>query len=268
MNAIDLSWWQVIVLSVVQGITEFLPISSSAHLILVGQFLGWNDQGLAFDVAVHLGTMIAVVLFFRRDLYSMSIAWGQSIIQRHQSAQSQLVWFIMLATLPAVAIGFAVHDWVASELRTMSVIGLANVVFALLLYGADRFGGRVRDIQQMTVYSALFIGFMQALALIPGTSRAGIVMTAALLLGFTRSASTRCALLLSIPIIGAASALNLVKLIQSSAPTPWIMIALAMLLTAIIAYVCIHLLLCWVEKIGMLPFVCYRLLLGLVLLWP
>lgn len=257
---------QVIFLSIVQGFTEFLPISSSAHLILLPLVLKWPDQGLAFDVAVHLGSLIAVLVYFRSELVAMTIAWSRNIAGAGSSENSRLAWWVILGTLPAVVVGYLFKGMVETELRSAWVIAIATIVFALLLWFADLKKSKWRSEFALNWREVLMIGCFQALALIPGTSRSGITMTAGLLLGLSRQAAARFSFLLSIPIIFASGTLQTLDLLQASQSIDWLALMLAVVLSAVSAGICIRLFLGLIDKIGMLPFVIYRLLLGLVLI--
>jgi undecaprenyl-diphosphatase len=259
-----MSWTEAIFLALIQGLTEFLPISSSAHLILPSQILGWADQGLAFDVAVHVGTLLAVMLYFRHDIGRLFTGWLASLSGQH-SEQSRLAWLIVLATVPAGLSGVLCNDFIETHLRSTVVIASTTILFALLLWYADRATARERALAEMTLYAALVIGISQALALIPGTSRSGITMTAALLLGFSRDASARFSFLLSIPIILAAGGLKSVELIQTGSDGHLLMVLVGTLVSFLSAYACIHWFLKVLERIGFMPFVIYRLVLGSVL---
>lgn len=264
-----MDWLQVLVLAIIQGLTEFLPISSSAHLILPNQLLGWADQGLAFDVAVHFGSLLAVVMYFRRDLLTLAGDWFSAFAGR-RSHNSDLVWMIGVATLPAGIAGVLGKEVIETQLRSGWVIGWSTVVFGLLLGYADRRGGGAQTLAAMTFNMALVIGIAQALALIPGTSRSGITMTAALMLGFTRIDAARFSFLLSIPII-AASAAYLTYKLMGQAAVDWAVLALGFVLSCLSAYACIHFFMQLINRIGMMPFVIYRLVLGaflLVVFWP
>lgn len=257
---------QIIILAIVQGLTEFLPISSSAHLILVPLVLEWPDQGLVFDVAVHLGSLIAVVLYFRQEVMSMLIDWSKNLAGGVSTNQSRLAWWIILGTIPAVIVGFLFKGIIETELRSPWVIALATIFFGLLLWVADLRKAKLRNVSQLNFIDVITIGCFQALALIPGTSRSGITMTAGLMLGLTRQAAARFSFLLSIPIIFASGTLQTLELLQASHDIDWFALFLALGLSAISAGICIHLFLSLIEKIGMLPFVIYRLLLGVVLI--
>ena len=250
----------VIVLALVQGITEFLPISSSAHLILPKEILGWPDQGLAFDVAVHVGTLSAVMLYFRRDVAALICGWTASVVGRGHSDDSRLAWLIVAATVPAGLAGLLFNDVIETHMRAISVIAATTLIFGVLLAVADRNGDKnAKTLVQLTLVSALVIGGAQAVALIPGTSRSGITITAALLLGFSRVD------LLSIPVIILSGGYKGLSLLEQS-DVDWFSILVGVALSAISAYVCIHYFLSVINRIGMLPFVVYRMILGLCLL--
>jgi len=179
---------QAIWLAILQGLTEFLPISSSGHLILVPKVLGWPDQGLAFDVAVHLGTLLAVVYYFRKDIYSLFFAWVHSL-RGQQSVEGKLAWGVLLGTIPAGLVALFFKDAIELYLRSPLVIAATTIIFGLLLWWSDVKGKREREIDTLSWRDVALIGSAQALALIPGTSRSGITMTAALLNGLTRQAA-------------------------------------------------------------------------------
>lgn len=258
---------QIIVLAVVQGITEFLPISSSAHLILVPILFDWQDQGLAFDVAVHVGSLVAVVIYFRHELKKMSHDWIQSLIQRKKVGESALAWGVILGTIPAGLVGLILSDFIELNLRSTLVIAITTLVFGLLLWYADAKGTQNRTEHSLSLRDVMIIGCMQVLALIPGTSRSGITITAGLLLGLTREAAARFSFLLSIPLILAGGGLKTKDLIESNLPVDWQAIILGAILSAISAYLCIHFFLKLLNQIGMMPFIVYRLVLGVVLLF-
>lgn len=257
--------WQTLMLAIVQGLTEFLPISSSAHLILPSQLLGWPDQGLGFDVAVHVGTLLAVILYFRQDVARLTTAWVVDSVNRRTGPDSRLAWCIILATIPAGLLGLLLDDFISTELRSGLVIATTTVVFGLLLWWSDVAGRREKDMQQLGWRAALIIGLAQALALIPGTSRSGITMTAALFLGFERESAARFSFLLSIPLIAAAGLLKTLEFLGADGQVPWGDIAIGTLVAFVSALICIHLFLRFLERLGLLPYVIYRLLLGAVL---
>ena len=261
-----IDWWQALVLAVLQGATEFLPISSSAHLILPTLVLGWPDQGLAFDVAVHLGTLSAVVWYFRHDLLALAAGGLRGLGERRFNAQLREIAFLTVATVPAVGAGLALSDRM-DALRTLPVIATTTLLFALLLWVADRRVSRDAADHVGAWSVALLVGLAQAVALVPGTSRSGITITAGLLLGLSRAAAARFSFLMSIPVIAGAGLLQALDLVASPEPVAWSLLAGATLVAALSAYTCVALFLALIERVGMLPFVLYRLGLGVALLF-
>lgn len=257
--------FQVIILALIQGLTEFLPISSSAHLILPAQLLGWEDQGLSFDVAVNTGSLFAVVIYFRHELWTMFNAWIASIFKGKHSDDSKLAWWIILATLPAVFFGFMAKDFIATHLRNAGVIAVTTVVFGLFLWWADKMSRQDLTVYQTGWRKALLIGFAQALALIPGTSRSGATMTAALMLGLSRDAAARFSFLMSVPVSLGAAILVGKDLAESPLPIDYQALTLGTVVSFAAAYICIHYFLKVISRMGMTPFVIYRLALGAVL---
>ena len=267
-----MDWLQIIVLALVQGFTEFLPISSSAHLILPSQIWGWPDQGLAFDVAVHLGTLIAVIGYFRIELRGY-LDSGLSLVGGARRSGSGLPGIdprldellkIAVATVPVVIAGFLLKDWISDNLRSISVIAATTIGFGLLLGLADRYRGFTAVVSW---WQALAIGVAQVLALVPGTSRSGITITAALWLGLSRTTAARFSFLLAIPAIGGAALLLGTDLLTSTNAVPWSQFAVGFALAALSAYLCIAGFVALVERTGMMPYVIYRLILGLALIW-
>lgn len=261
---------QIFLLALVQGLTEFLPISSSAHLILVPVLTDWQDQGLAFDVAVHVGSLAAVVWYFRHEVQHMTTAWVSSLGGRGLSPDGRLAWAVLFGTLPAGLAGLLFNDVIELHLRSPLVIAVTTLLFGVLLALADWRGTRTRDEYSIGRWDVLFIGCMQALALIPGTSRSGITMTAALLIGVSRAGSARFSFLLSIPLILLAGGYETMKLVQLDLSVDWSALLLGALASGLSAYFCIHFFLKLLDRIGFMPFVLYRLLLGgflLVLFW-
>jgi len=256
---------QIIVLALLQGFTEFLPISSSAHLILPSQVLGWPDQGLAFDVATHVGTLSAVLLYFRQDVQQLITGWLTTGFSSTPSTEGRLAWLIVAATVPAGLCGILFDGWIEENLRSTQVIATTTIVFGLLLWFADARSKQQKELLELTLFAALVIGAFQALALIPGTSRSGITITAALLLGFRREPAARFSFLLSIPLILAAGGLKTIELVQAAIVVDWFAIGLATMVAAVSAYICIYFFLALINRMGMLPFVVYRLILGSVL---
>ena len=260
-----MEWLQVLVLAGVQGLTEFLPISSSAHLVLVPVLTGWPDQGLAFDVAVHVGSLVAVLLYFRNDFGAML---REGIGRPHGSGRhARLGWLVVVASVPVAIAGFALDAAVSDALRDPLVIAVATIGFGLLLLVAERAGAKTRRIESIGIRDAIVIGCAQAIALVPGTSRAGITMTAGLLVGLTPSASARFSFLLSAPVIAMAGGYKTLQLAAGAADAQWPALVLGAFVATVCAYACIHAFLRLVERIGFAPFVAYRVVLGAVLLW-
>lgn len=262
-----LDWIQILVLSLVQGITEFLPVSSSAHLILVPKFLGWQDQGLAFDIAVHVGTLLAVVGYFRIEITRMIQDFSRSLIGKGFTVNAKLLWAIGFATIPVGIVGLLGKQFIETNLRSPLVIALATVFFGLLLWYVDKRGKQLRTEQSLHWKDIVAIGCSQALSLIPGTSRSGITLTAGLAMGLTREAAARFSFLLSIPVILLAGGLETLTLVKSDLVVDWLALGIGVGLSAISGYACIHYFLKLINKTGLFPFVLYRVLLGLGLIW-
>ena len=256
---------QALFLALIQGLTEFLPVSSSAHLILPSQLLGWPDQGLAFDVAVHAGTLVAVMVYYRESLTSLLmgvLGSGDNVSLRRREVSA-----LLIATLPAVGIGIAFSDIIDQYLRGIGVIATTTLLFGLLLGVSYSYRAAGADEQPISrLDHALVIGLAQALALIPGTSRSGVTITASLFLGYNLATAARFSFLISIPVIAGALLAMLVKefeLLFSSANLAVTLIA--MLVAAVSAYATIAFFVGLVTRVGMMPFVIYRVLLALIL---
>ena len=268
-------WLQAAVLAIIQGLTEFLPVSSSGHLLLPSLLLGWQDQGLAFDVAVHLGSLLAVLAYFRHDLWRIAVAWLGSLRHLPQrvegSGDARLAWCLIVATLPAAAAGVLLHDIVSGLARSLWVVGATSIGFGILLLLAERYADRYaghqrQDLAEVNLKTALQVGLAQALSLIPGTSRAGVTMTAALFCGFSKQAASRFSFLLAIPVIAASGLFTAADLLAAPQEPDWMLLAGSAALSGVVAFACIHFFLRLIARIGFLPFVVYRLLLGGVLL--
>lgn len=258
---------QIIVLALIQGLTEFLPVSSSAHLILGSKVFGWPDQGLVFDVATHLGTLVAVLIYFRHELMAMVKACLGPVAGESDRRYRSLAFNLALASIPALLFGAIAHDAVEFYLRDVRVIAWTTIGFGLLLWIADARGPRNRKLEQINVRGALLIGLAQALALVPGASRSGVTITAGRFFGLTPDAAARFSFLLAIPIIGAAGGYGALRVLMDDANIDWVQFALAMALAAVAGWVCIAAFLALLKRVGLMPFVIYRLLLGLALLW-
>jgi len=258
---------QIVVLALIQGLSEFLPVSSSAHLILGSVVFGWPDQGLVFDLATHLGTLVAVFIYFRHDLLDLVRVWvrpaGGAVDQRHRSMGIYLV----IASIPAILVGALFHNLVEFYLREVQVIAWMTIVFGVLLWAVDAKCSRTLEMEHMNLKRALFIGLAQTAALVPGVSRSGVTITAGRFLGFSADASARFSFLLSIPIIGAAGGYGFLRVITGNATIDWVQFSLALIFSAMAGWVCIAAFLALLKRVGLLPFVLYRLFLGAVLLW-
>ena len=263
-----MSLLHIIVIAMVQGITEFLPISSSAHLALIPALTGWPDQGLTIDVAVHVGTLGAVLAYFRRDVGAMlGGLWGAVSGRRTRLEGARLAGLLVVATIPVVAVGGAMHLFgVADDLRRVDVIGATLIGFGALLFLADRIGMTVRRLEHMGLGGAAFVGLAQVLALIPGTSRAGITITAARMLGYERYDAARFSLLLSIPTIVGAGALSGFEIYQAGDVGVGLRAALAAALAFLAALATIAVMMAWLRRAGFTPFVVYRVIAGAALL--
>jgi undecaprenyl-diphosphatase len=258
---------QIIVLALVQGVTEYLPVSSSAHLILVSYLFDWPDQGLVLDVAVHLGTLFAVIGYFRRDLADMALAWRRPAGSEHMSGMRTLVILIIWGSIPVMLAGWLGYDLIASWLRNPKVIAVATVVFGVLLWLVDARAPTTRDLDHMDLRSAVWIGFAQIFALIPGVSRSGVTITMGRLLGLNAEAAARFSFLLSIPVIAAAGGAGLVQVLAARTGIVWQEFGAAVLFSGLAGWVCIAAFLAMLKRVGLVPFVIYRLLLGAFLLY-
>ena len=262
-----MSIWQIVLLALLQGVTEFLPISSSAHLILVPAWLGWEDQGIAFDIAVHFGSLIAVIAFSRREIAAILGEWRVWLLYRAAlGPAARLGLMIVLATLPIGALGLLLHEDVEASFREPRLIAMAGALFAVLMVWADRRPQYLTRVREIGWKQALWIGCGQALALIPGASRSGVTITVARVLGMARPAAARLSFLLAIPVILAAAALETVNLSAAPAAADWGALALGMAVAGVAAFLCMGLLLRLVARWGLWPFALYRLALSAVIL--
>lgn len=269
-----MSLLQAVILALLQGITEFLPISSQAHLILAPYLFGWQDQGLVFDVATNTGTLLAVVLYFRRDLLGLSrglvagMAGGGTAAPVEGMPPARLLAALVLGTIPVAVAGLWFYDFIAGEARSPALIAAMSIGFGLLLWVGDRWGRRRRELGTLTLADALWIGLAQAVALIPGTSRSGVTITLALLLGFTRPAAARFSFLLAIPVGLLAAAKDVLDVWGGAVPaTQTLPLLVGFVVSAVSAYAVIGWLLRWLERQTLTVFVVYRVALGLAILW-
>lgn len=253
------------VLGSLQGFTEVLPISSSAHLILVPRLLGWPESGLTFDVALHLGTFLALALFFWRDIVEMTVSFLDVMVSRRLNTPARrLPFLIIAATVPAAVVGKLFEHQVEAVFRSNPLlIASVLVAFGLLLGAVDLFGRKRMILDEIKPASALTIGLMQCLALIPGVSRSGITITAALMLGFTRESAARFSFLMSLPIVAGAALLKTVHLVKHGIPAgEGLPMLVGILFSAVTGYISVAFLLRFVQKKSLSPFVWYRVIVG------
>ena len=251
----------LILLGLVQGFTEFLPVSSSAHLILLPLITDWQDQGLVLDVAAHFGTLIAVIIYFHRVLKGSIAAGVKSAPWQDHDLHALLLWLLILATIPVSVVGLFGHDFIANYFRDPLIIAIATILFGLLLWWSDASGEQDRDEKNLSLKDIIWTGFAQVLALIPGTSRSGITMTAGLILGLNRKAAARFSFLLSIPVIFLAGSYEAFSLIRKGSETDLVSFITVFLVSWFAAWLTIDLFLIFVVKTGMLHYVIYLFLL-------
>lgn len=261
LDFIQISW-----LAFIQGLTEFLPISSSAHLILPSLLLDWPDQGLTFDVAVHLGSLAAVIFYFRADITSIVLAWLLQLFKGKPSGKARLGWLLIIATVPAGLAGLLLNDLVANYARVLPVIAVTSIIFAGLLFWSERKSSSMLSLDSLSWRQAVAIGMAQGLALIPGASRSGVTMTAALFCNMSKSDAGKFSFLLSIPIILASGLLKTLELFSDSAESvAWLELGYGAVVSGLVALLCIHWFLVFIDRIGFMPFVIYRMVLGVSL---
>jgi undecaprenyl-diphosphatase len=257
------SWYQAVVLGIVQGVTEFLPISSSAHLILASQLLGWPDQGLAFDMAANSGSLAAVIVCFASDwrrLLGGAVGWP-AVDPESRRRLGQ----VALATVPVALVGLSLQSQVAAGARQIGLIAATSIIFGVLLGWADKRRAGGRELASLGWAAALLVGVVQTVALLPGTSRAGVTITAGLLVGLSRPAAVRFSVLLAVPVGLLVGAKNVLDLVGDGGD--WgVEIAIGFLASGLSAFLAIRWLLRWVERRDLLGFVVYRVILGLALL--
>jgi undecaprenyl-diphosphatase len=253
---------QAIVLGIVQGLTEFLPISSSGHLRIVPAFFGWDDPGAAFTAVIQLGTMAAVLLYFRHDLWRIAVAWLRSLRDREvrRTLDARLGWYIVLGTIPISVFGLLFKDPIENEFRTLELIGASLIVFGLVMLAAEAVSRRDRQLEDLTARDGLLIGLAQALALVPGVSRSGATISAGLLLNLDRTAAARYSFLLSVPAVVLSGLFELRHIGEGGIPVGATVIATV--LAFVTGYAAIAFLLRWLVRHSLGVFVGYRVLLG------
>jgi undecaprenyl-diphosphatase len=264
-----MSWFEAAVLGLLQGLTEFLPVSSSAHLRVFSALAGWKDPGSAFTAVTQLGTETAVLIYFRRDIASIVTAWTTSLFvpERRKDPDARMGWFVIIGTLPIAALGAAFQHSIETSLRDLRITGTVLILFGLVLAVADRTRAvrHAKPISELTLPHALGYGLAQSLALIPGVSRSGGTISAGLFLGYSREAAARYSFLLAIPAVLASGALELTKIGEGAAPA-WGPTLLATAIAFAVGYAAIAWFLKYVSTHSFTPFVVYRVLLGVLLI--
>ena len=263
-----MSWLEAIVLGIAQGLTEFLPISSTAHLRIVPAFAGWEDPGAYFTAVVQLGTMAAVVIYFWRDLVRIVRTWFLSLRRPELRGEldARMGWYVIVATIPIVIFGYAFRDQIESGGRNLYLIGVTMIALGLVLLAADVTSRRVRDVEQVTARDAIWVGLAQALALIPGTSRSGATITAGLFLGFKRDAAARFSFLLSVPAVVLSGLYGLLEVFTGENDASGGALLVSVLFAFVFGYIAIAFLLRYLANHSMLIFVIYRVVLGTIVI--
>lgn len=262
-----MTWFEAIVLGVIQGLTEFLPISSSAHILILSQVFGWDDPGAAFTAVIQIGTECAVLLYFRHDLARIISAWFRSLGNHdlRGSLDARMGWYVIIGSLPIMVLGFLFREQIETVARNLWLVSCTLIVFGLVLGAADRYGAKGKEIDQLNARDGVVFGFGQALALIPGVSRSGATISAGLMLGYGREAATRYAFLLAIPAVLASGFFEALKIGSGPAPD-WPPTIVATLISFTIGYAVIAWLIRYVATNSYTPFVVYRVCLGLLVL--
>ncbi len=258
-----MSWFEAIVLGLVQGLTEFLPISSSAHILILSQLFGWEDPGAAFTAVTQIGTETAVIIYFRREISAIIRAWAGSLrnAELRATADARMGWLVIIGTIPIAVLGLAFADQIETIARNLWLTAAMLIIFGLVLGVADALGARIKDERDITLRDGILFGLAQSLALIPGVSRSGATISAGLGMGYTRGAAARYAFLLAIPAVLASGLYEATK-IGDEANVAWGPTILATLIAFAVGFAVIAWLMRWLTTRSYLPFVLYRLALG------
>lgn len=261
------SWFEALILGIVQGLTEFLPISSSAHILIVSTLFGWGDPGAAFTAVTQLGTETAVLVYFRKDIWRIITTWTRSLYtpQLRGNIDARMGWYVIIGTLPIGFFGFVFSDQIETAARNLWLVATVLIVFGLVLGAADRYGKQDKTLDDLTVRTGLIYGFGQALALIPGVSRSGATISTGRVLGFDRPSATRYAFLLAIPAVLVSGVYEATKIGDDTAAS-WGPTIFATVIAFFIGYAVISWLIRYVSHGSFLPFVIYRVALGGLLL--
>jgi len=255
---------QAVVLGIIQGLTEFLPISSSAHLRIFPEMFGWGDPGAAFTAVIQIGTELAVLIFFRKDIWRIGSTWLKSLVKPEYRGHldARMGWFIILGSLPIVILGVLLKDVIEKEFRSLWIIGTTLIVGGIVLGIADRVGSTRKQIKQITLSDAVLMGLAQAMALVPGVSRSGATLSMGRFLGYDREAATRYAFLLAIPAVVGAGIFELKEIPNGDNMYGWGPTIVATVVSFVVGYAAIAWLLRYVSTKSYLPFVVYRIALG------
>lgn len=261
-----MTWFEAVVLGVIQGLTEFLPISSSAHLLIASQLFGWQDPGAAFTAVTQIGTELAVIIYFRREIGRIISAWARSIVSVEARAlpDARIGWLVIIGTIPIAVLGYAFQDQIETVARNLWLTATMLIVFGVLLGVADALGTRVKTERDLTVRDGILFGLAQSLALIPGVSRSGASITAGLAMGYSRGAAARYAFLLAIPAVLASGFYEARKIGEDTA-VAWGPTIVATVIAFGVGFAVIAWLMRWLSTRSYLPFVVYRLVLGTLL---
>ena len=265
-----MGWFEAVVLGVVQGLTEFLPISSSAHLRVVGEAFGWDDPGAAFTAITQIGTEAAVLLYFRKDIWRIIVAWLASLGGRRTGdPDARMGWLIIVGSIPIVVLGLLFQDDIETTLRDLRIVATALIVFSLILFWADRVGAKARDLKDLTVPHGIAFGFAQAMALVPGVSRSGGTITAGLLLGYNRAAAARYSFLLAVPAVLGSGFFQAYEALTGDVAgegVSWGPTILATVIAFGVGLTVIAWLLRYLDRGSFTPFVVYRIAIGVLVL--
>ncbi|MFN8126953.1 MAG: undecaprenyl-diphosphate phosphatase [Candidatus Nanopelagicales bacterium] len=262
-----ISWFEAVVLGVVQGLTEFLPISSSAHLLIFSQLFGWQDPGAAFTAVTQIGTEMAVIIYFRHEIARIISTWFRSLFtpELRGNIDARMGWYVIIGTLPIAILGVLFKDQIETIARNLWVVSFTLIVFGVILGVADRVGAKTRHVEDLNLKDGLLYGIGQAFALIPGVSRSGATISMGLFLGYTREAATRYAFLLAIPAVMASGLFEALDIGKGPAPD-WGPTILATVIAFVIGYLVISWLLRYLTTNSYMPFVIYRIALGLLVI--
>ena len=262
-----MSWFEAIVLGLVQGLTEFIPVSSTAHVRIVSAIAGWKDPGSAFTAVTQLGTEAAVLIYFRKDIWRIISTWSRSLVkpELRGNLDARMGWYVILGTIPIGILGLAFKDQITTGARDLRLIAAALIIVGIVLFFADRFGSRTRTVKDLTVRHGIVYGLAQACALLPGVSRSGATISAGLFMNYTREAATRYSFLLAVPAVLVSGLFEALK-IGDDTTSSWGPTIAATLIAFVVGYLVIAWLIRYVASNSFLPFVIYRIGLGLVVI--